>query len=604
MSLFDRRKFLSLVPGSVAAFASVPFIPLRRFLLSDSSQTQSPGSSTAVAGSCWLDVCAPFIVEDDARGIHTDIVLTSDTFVGLRGYSDREDATDYEIYLYDAEGRTIGTDGVARTLTISAMDATVIQVRDLIGGVKSFWGGMKIRLRHRVREAMPASDLFSSAFVLWQTENSFDNVHANPDPLQWQKTESFYYSMPYPPLADYVCTFALFNPNGAPSAGQITAFDRLANKTLTRRYDLKPYSSLLLSLNTGELLANAGEAFAQPAKGSTPGQQSTGGGLLTVTNDPKTVKSFGYLLIKHPERPRFSIDHPIHQGIATRGPETLPFDATGNFKAKNILYSPLLFRGKRFGSITLESRCFLGTGFCAEPVMWLAPFATDADGNVQWDARADPKLSKQLPSSQVDRGVIRLAADQSCMLDFQQLSLKENSAGGVSVAVSPDTTHTLLKVEVRVPEWGAHAFTHFRPGLRAARLYQKPKQRGGLATDYIGSGARLERQGKDLLFDEVIAVINIDDKGLEGRPSLELFGSTGLVARVPLGVLPGFACRHYLLSELLPGISRKGVLTLRLLDAQATLLMSTVHIDYRRRDIALDHGSDRFSTLQEYGCLS
>jgi len=43
---------------------------------------------------------------------------------------------------------------------------------------------MKIRLRPRGREPMPASDLFSSAFVRWQTKPSFDNVHANPDPLQ------------------------------------------------------------------------------------------------------------------------------------------------------------------------------------------------------------------------------------------------------------------------------------------------------------------------------------------------------------------------------------------------------------------------------------
>jgi hypothetical protein len=30
--------------------------------------------------------------------------------------------------------------------------------------------------------------------------------------------------------------------------------------------------------------------------------------------------------------------------------------------------------------------------------------------------------------------------------------------------------------------------------------------------------------------------------------------------------------------------------------------MSTVHLDYLRRDLALDHGSDRFSTFLDYGC--
>src|SRR5947209_4974054 len=108
MSSFHRRKFLSLIPGSVAAFAVAPLIPLERLGFSRAQQTSSNSAST----SCWLDVCAPFIVEDNQRGIHTEIVLTSDTFVGVRGYSDREDATDYEIYLYDAQGRPIGTDGV------------------------------------------------------------------------------------------------------------------------------------------------------------------------------------------------------------------------------------------------------------------------------------------------------------------------------------------------------------------------------------------------------------------------------------------------------------------------------------------------------------
>ena len=236
--------------------------------------------------------------------------------------------------------------------------------------------------------------------------------------------------------------------------------------------------------------------------------------------------------------------------------------------------------------------------------MWLAPFATDADGSVQWDARTDPKLTEQLPPSQVNRGVIYLAAEQSCLLDFKQLGLKENFSGGLSLAVSPDTTHTLMKVEVRVPEWGAHAFTHFRPGFRSARSYQKPKQRDGLATDYIASGARLEREGKNIVFDELIAVINIDDKGLEGRPSLELFDSHGLVTRIALGEVPGFGCRHYLLSDLVPGLGEHGLLSLRLVEPQAMLLMSTLHIDYRRQDIALDHGSDRFSTLLDYGCVA
>jgi len=599
----DRREFLSRFSQSMAALIAVPSIPVLNPLLSSAGQGQA-GSNPSSA-SCWLDVCAPFIVEDDQRDIHTDIVLTSDTFVGAQGHQDGADATEYEIYLYDAAGRAIGQDGIARRLTVPSMRTTVINARELTGDNGNFWGGMKIRLRPRAREAMPASDLFSSAFVRWRTEQSFDNVHANPDPPQWQKAESFYYSMPFPPLAEYTCTFALFNPYGASSSGQIVLFDHLANKVLTRRYELKPYQSLLLSLNGGELIKQPSEALVPSGKqpAAKPVRPTTAGaGHLVVTNDQKSVKSFGYLLIRQIGKAHFSVEHPIHQGIAAPGPEISPIDPNGKFRAKNVLYSPLLFRARKVGPITLESRCFLGTGRCAEPAMWFAPFATDSDGKIEWDGRTDAKLPLQLAAEQFRQGAIRLAAEQSCVLDFQQLSFKENFSGGLSLAVSPDTTHTLMKMEVRVPEWKAHAFTHLRPGFRSARSYQKPKQRGGLATDYIASGAQLERRENALLLDELICVLNIDGQGIEGRPVLELFGPTGLISRLTLGAVPGFAGRQYLLSELAPGINKYGPLTLRLVDQETTLLMSILHIDYLRRDIALDHGSDRFSTLLEYNC--
>lgn len=601
----DRRDFLSRVTGSVAALASVPLIPLQRLALTSTPQSQS-SSGPAPVGSCWLDVCAPFIVEDDERGVHTEIVLTSDTFVGPKGYEGDVYGTNYEIYLYDAAGKAIGPDGVARKLTVNAMRTTVINARDLLGGAKTFWGGMKIRLQPRGPESMHASDLFSSAFVRWQTESSFDNVHANPDPLQWQRAEGFYYSMPFPALAEYTCTLALFNPYGGRSAGNISLFDRDGGKAISKRYDLKAYSSLLLCLNSGSFADEPGEVFSKAVAKKADkleAQALSRGGLLAVTNDSQTVKSFAYLLIRQPNRPRFSVEHPIHQNVFTPQPETLPFDSSGNFKAKNVLYSPLVFNARRLGSISLESRCLLSTGLPIERVQWLYPFVTDADGAIQWDARNDPKLSGLLPVSQYRQGVIRLPAEQSCVLDFTQLAFKGNFAGGVSLAVNPDITHTLMKVEVRVPEWGAHAFTHFRPGLNSARAYQKPKQRGGIVTDYITSGARLERRGNELLLDELIAVINIDGQGIEGRPTLELFGSSGLLTRIALGSVPGFACRHYLLSEIIPSVTKYGPLTLRLVDEQAALLMSILHIDYVRRDIALDHGSDRFSTLLDYKCI-
>jgi len=74
------------------------------------------------------------------------------------------------------------------------------------------------------------------------------------------------------------------------------------------------------------------------------------------------------------------------------------------------------------------------------------------------------------------------------------------------------------------------------------------------------------------------------------------------LTRIELGEVPAFGCRHYLLSELSSGKIGSADLTLRLLDDHATLLMSVVHLDYARRDLALDHGSDRFSTFNDYSC--
>jgi hypothetical protein len=161
-----------------------------------------------------------------------------------------------------------------------------------------------------------------------------------------------------------------------------------------------------------------------------------------------------------------------------------------------------------------------------------------------------------------------------------------------------------MKVEVTAIEWNATTFTHFRPGLASARAYQKPDARAGLATDYIVSGAAVYGKLGKVIRDEIIAVMNIDDKNVAGNPTVEIFSSRGLVARIPLGKGPAFGCRHFLLSQLLSETIGTTDLSLRLVDPQATLLMSVLHLDYERRDIAADHGSDRFSTFSEFTCES
>src|SRR5262249_5799548 len=92
MKRFDRRGLLSTLSGSLATLSSDALAPVRRLF------AEAPKNNV----SCWLDVCAPFIVEDAERGFHAEIILTSDAFAGASGHQDGADATDYEIYLCDA----------------------------------------------------------------------------------------------------------------------------------------------------------------------------------------------------------------------------------------------------------------------------------------------------------------------------------------------------------------------------------------------------------------------------------------------------------------------------------------------------------------------
>ena len=583
-----RRSFLSLVSQAIAGTAVLP-----RLVCSANSS------------SCWLDVCAPFVIQDSTTGIESEIVLTSDNFIGANGYADGADATEYQIYLYDSEGRPFGEDGIARRLTVPAMQTTVLPVRELVGPNISFWGGMRIRLRPKTRTPTHASDLFSSAFVRWKNSDSFTNVHANPDPLEWQRPDSFFYSMPFPPLSAYDCIYSIFNPYDEFSTGVLTFYDQLGSKLKEVQYNLKPHSSALIDLQSGEYTSEIKQLFTTREKRRDSNHamaSAANGGTIAVTNRSGAVKNFGYLLMKQTGGPKFSIEHPIHQPPYNPSPARVPFDAQNRFKAQNILYTPLVFRGKKIGGITLDSRFHLSSGAPVEEILWLKPFITDGNGKVAWQTADGTKFPASIWEKQTERGVIKLAGQQSCIFDCSQTDLPAGFSGGLSLAIAPLSNHTLMKVEVKVVEWKTTAFTHFRPGLAAARSYQKPQSRAGLATDYIVAGAGVSGKTAKMNRDEIIGVINIDDKGITGNPALEIFSSTGLVARIRLGEVPGYSCRHYLLSELLSEKINANDLSLRLVDEQATLLMSVLHLDYKRRDIAADHGSDRFSTFTDFTC--
>ena len=59
-----------------------------------------------------------------------------------------------------------------------------------------------------------------------------------------------------------------------------------------------------------------------------------------------------------------------------------------------------------------------------------------------------------------------------------------------------------------------------------------------------------------------------------------------------------------LLSELFPELQTEPgrPMTLRMIDAGAMLVVSVIHMDYERRDIALEHGSDRHATWGDFKC--
>jgi hypothetical protein len=360
-------------------------------------------------------------------------------------------------------------------------------------------------------------------------------------------------------------------------------------------------------MRSGDFTTDIRQLFARTEKRRDSNHAMRGGasgGTIAVTNHRGSVKNFGYLLMKQTGGPKFSIEHPIHQPPYNPAAARVPFDSQNRFKAQNILYTPLVFRSKKIGGLTLESRFHLSSGAPVEEILWLNPFITDSAGKVVWQTGDGSKLPDSISEKQIERGAIKLPGQQSCIFDCSRIDLPKQFSGGLSLAIAPLSNHTLMKVEVIASEWKATTFTHFRPGLASARAYQKPPSRAGLATDYIVAGAALTGKPGKMSRDEIVAVINIDDKSIVGNPSLEVFSSGGLMARIHLGEVPAFSCRHYLLSELLSENIRANDLSLRLFDEQATLLMSVLHLDYKRRDIAADHGSDRFSTFSEFTCAT
>ena len=129
------------------------------------------------------------------------------------------------------------------------------------------------------------ADLFSAAFVRWNFADSFDTMHAHPDPLQLQTPDKFFSSMPFPSLQEYSATLCVFNPYETASAGRILVHSADGRKQVEQSYKLTPYASALFNLNSGALSTDLRNLFNRG------------------TNVPDEIKMGDRLLLRTMKRP-------------------------------------------------------------------------------------------------------------------------------------------------------------------------------------------------------------------------------------------------------------------------------------------------------------
>ena len=600
MFTIDRRTFLSGLAGS---FLVASAEPLRSSSQSPQTTKAAPDPihGDAAAGACWLDVAAPFVVVDPAQQLTTQLLLTATCFPGIDGYRDLHHATEYQILLFDDAGKEIKLDNAGK-LEIPAMRPTLVDLKTMARR-DAFFGGAKIRVAPSPNQVPRAGDLFSAGFVRWNLPNNFDNVHAHPAPPQ-QVVGHFNYSMPFPALSEYHCAFALFNPNEEESFGAVRVVDRLGRTVGQKAYRLVPHQTKLYSMADLKDASSPGEALAiAPLREP----KLADGGVVVVHNDSEKVP-FAYTVMKGRQGNSFTVEHPLHfsADAPMKPARQTPYGPNRSFPASALLYTPLLFRGLRVGNVQLDSRLYLSSSRWVEEALWLMPFATTGDGQIAWVCNRDDQFAGRVqPPELVDQGVLRLTEFQSCRIDARALPVPDGYSGGFGVATIPKTSHSLLKVEVMAKDWGRVAFTHFRPGGATAKAYREVADRGSLASDYIVSGAHVIGSASNRKRDAVLAIMNIEfEEDQVGTPKLQLFGPQGLVGEKQLGDFPSLACRHLVLSELFPGVESDPAhpFTVRMQVANAMMVVSAVHLDYERRDLALEHGSDRHSTFQDFKC--
>jgi hypothetical protein len=580
--MLDRRVFLSCLTGPLLTTAASPV---------------SASPATVAAPVCSLDIAAPFIACDPSQGLSTSLLFTATCFQGVEGFRESRFATEYQILLYDHKGREIPLDHAGK-VEVSAMRPTLLDLGKL-SGRDAFFGGATVRVAPSPGQMPRAGDLFSAGFVRWDLPSNFDNIHAHPAAPQ-QMTGRFNYSMPFPALSEYHCAFSLFNPGSERSFGNLRVVDRMGRTVSERPYEIQPHQTQLQTMADLRPAETPGEALAI-APLVKPALRE--GGTLVIRNDSPTVP-FAYTFIKGRTGNSFTAEHPLHfqADVPVKPARSTPYGPNRSFPAQAMVYTPMLFKGLRVGEVRLESRMYLSASRWSEEALWMLPFATNGEGNIAWVSNRDERCADRIePSGLAVDGAVRLTEFQSCRIDSAALPLPDGFSGGFGAAAIPKTSHSLNKIEVRAVNWGRVAFTHFRPGGAVAKSYRQVESRGGLASDYIVSGAHLIRGKRDCL----LAIMNIEfEEDHTGTPTIQLFGPDGLAAERRLDDFPPLACRHLLLAELFPQLRSDPAhpFTVRMMVANAITIVSALHIDYERRDIALEHGSDRHSTFQDFKC--
>jgi hypothetical protein len=557
-------------------------------------------NAPAEPAPCWLDVAAPFVVVDPAQQITTELLLTATCFPGIDGFRDTHYATEYQVALYDHTGAEIPLDSGGK-LEVGSLRPTLLNLRDWAKR-DAFFGSAKVRVAPSPHQVPHAGDLFSAGFVRWNLPGNFDNIHAQPAAPQ-QLVGHFNYSMPFPPLSEYHCALALFNLDDEESWGVVRVVDRMGRDVAQRPYRLRPHQTTLYTMGGLKTAGTPGEALAI-APLHEP--KLSAGGTVVVRNDSDKA-AFAYTVMKGRTGGSFTVEHPLHfaTGLPVKPARATPYGAKGAFPAEGMVFTPMLFRGAVVAGVKLESRMFLSASRWLEEALWMLPFVTTGAGKIAWVSNQDAAFPDRVTPSLVSNGAIRLTEFQSCSIDAASLPIPEGFTGGFGASTIPRTSHSLNKVEVRAVNWGRVAMTHFRPGGTVANSIRTVDNRGGLASDYIVSGVHVIGSAANRKRDSMLALMNIEvDSQQVGVPLLQLFGPGGLLAERRLGEYPPLACRHFLVSDIFPGVQSDPAhpFTIRMQVKDAMMIVSALHFDYERRDLALEHGSDRHSTFRDYKC--